>query len=213
MNRALTTRKDSRVIELDRAVVTLREDTVFAGVTATMHSGTVTHLAGTSRPGRATLLAAIAGLERHTGAIRFDGRPVGDARSDLYACFAGAPLVPSLTGYENLRLLAGRSLAKSELAAVAPAVADDSILRAEARWLTRGQRKRVHLVAALAAGARYLLFDELLAGDDAPTPAEVSAALDDRSPHATVLLAGPEASAYRELCTHRLDLVPLVTPE
>ena len=195
------------MIELHDVGVAVRGRIVLKHATATLQSGTVTHLAGANGSGKTTLIRAIAGIQRYSGSIRFDGADVARVRADLYVCFDDAPVVPYLSGYENVRLLLGRSLSASAIAAVAPALADASIFAMRARRLSHGQRKRVHLVAALASGARYLVFDEALDGVDAPTAAEVGDALRRCAPEATVLVTGHHAHTYGSLSSRRIDLV------
>ena len=202
------------MIEIQNVGIAVRGRTIVDQGTATLPSATVTHLAGANGSGKTTLIRAIAGLQRYSGSIRFDGANVARVRSKLYVCFDDAPVLPYLSGYENVRLLLGRSLSRSAIAAVAPSLADDSILRMRARQLSHGQRKRVHLVAALASGASYLILDEALNGVDAPTAAQVADALIQRAPEATVLVTGHHEDAYGGLSTRRIELVDgsLVVP-
>jgi ABC-type multidrug transport system ATPase subunit len=195
------------VIELQNVGVALRGRIVLEGGTATLRSATVTHLAGANGSGKTTLIRAIAGIQRHSGSIRFDGADVARVRSELYVCFDDAPVFPYLSGYENVRLLLGRALSRSAIAGVAPGLADDSILRMRARRLSHGQRKRIHLVAALASGARYLILDEALNGVDAPTAAELVEALRRRAPEATVLVTGHHDETYGSLSSRRVDIL------
>ncbi|HEY5231311.1 MAG TPA: ABC transporter ATP-binding protein [Galbitalea sp.] len=202
------------MIELQNVGVVVRGRTIVDNCTATLPSATVTHLAGVNGSGKTTLIRAIAGIQRYSGSIRFDGAVVARVRSQLYVCFDDAPVFPYLSGYENVRLLLGRQLSRSAIAAVAPTLADDGILRMRARQLSHGQRKRVHLVAALASGARYLILDEALNGVDAPTAAEVADALARRAPEATVLVTGHHEDTYGALSTRRIQLTDgrLVAP-
>jgi ABC-type multidrug transport system ATPase subunit len=195
------------VIELRNVGIAVRGQIVLEDGSATLRSATVTHLAGVNGSGKTTLIRAIAGIQRHSGSIRFDGADVARVRSELYVCFDDAPVFPYLSGYENVRLLLGRSLSRPVIAAVAPALADDSILRMRARRLSHGQRKRVHLVAALASGARYLILDEALNGVDAPTAEQVGTALRRRAPEATVLVTGHHDATYGALSSRRIDLI------
>jgi ABC-2 type transport system ATP-binding protein len=195
------------VIELQNVGIAVRGRTIVEQCTATLPSATVTHLAGANGSGKTTLIRAIAGLQRYSGNIRFDGADVARVRSQLYVCFDDAPVFPYLSGYENVRLLLGRQLSRAAIAAVAPALADEGMLRMRARQLSHGQRKRIHLAAALASGATYLILDEALNGVDAPTAAEVAAALAHRAPGATVLITGHHEDTYGALSTRRIELV------
>lgn len=195
------------MIEIHNVGIAVRGRVLLEKGTATIRSATVTHLAGANGSGKTTLIRAIAGIQRHSGSIRFDGANVARVRSELYVCFDDAPVFPYLSGYENVRLLLGRSLSKTEIASVAPTLADDSILGMRARSLSHGQRKRVHLVAALASGARYLILDEALNGVDAPTATQLADALGLRAPNATVLVTGHHDDTYGGLSSRRIDLV------
>jgi ABC-type nitrate/sulfonate/bicarbonate transport system ATPase subunit len=146
-------------------------------VSATFASGSVTCLdhADGSSP---ALLRAIAGFTRFSGSVR----------AALYVCFDDAPVLSYLSGYENVSLLGGRSMSKRELDAMAPEIADASLLRMSARRLSAGQRHRVHLLAAFASRARYLVFDVTSGDADAPSPAEIDAASKRCAPTATVIM-------------------------
>ncbi len=195
------------MIELENVGLWMHGRTVLEHGTATLRSATITYLTGAVGSGKSTLVRAIAGIEPYSGSIRFAGADVARVRSDLYVCFDDAPLFPFLSGYENVRLLLGRSLPRTHIASVAPAIADDAMLRMPARALSDAQRTRVHLAAALASGARYLVFDDVLSGVGAPTPAELGAALRHRAPSATVLVTGRDDDAYGRMATPRIDLV------
>jgi ABC-type multidrug transport system ATPase subunit len=156
-------------------------------VSATFASGSVTCLdhADGSSP---ALLRAIAGFTRFSGSILFDGEDIDSVRAALYVCFDDAPVLSYLSGYENVSLLGGRSMSKRELDAMAPEIADASLLRMSARRLSAGQRHRVHLLAAFASRARYLVFDVTSGDADAPSPAEIDAASKRCAPTATVIM-------------------------
>jgi ABC-2 type transport system ATP-binding protein len=195
------------VIEIDNVSIAVRGRTVLDHCSAMLRTDTITHLVGANGSGKTTLIRALAGIQRYSGSIRFDGVDVARVRSDLYVCFDDAPLFPYLSGYDNVRMLIGRAIQRADILAVAPAIADDDLLRVRARRLSHGQRKRLHLVAALASGARYLVFDEALNGVDAARVAEVSTALAHRAAGATVLFTGHHEEAWGELNARRIDIV------
>ncbi len=192
------------MIELDSVTIAVRGREILSNASATLESGTVTHLAGNNGSGKTTLIRAIAGIQRYSGSIRFDGAEAARVRAGLYVCFDDAPVFPYLSGYENVRMLLGRPLARADIAAAAPALADHQLLRVKAKKLSHGQRKRVHLVAALLSGARYLILDEALNGVDAPTAVEVGAALARLAPTSTVLLTGHHSDTYDHLASRGL---------
>ena len=195
------------MIEIENVRVAVRGRTILEHCAATLRTATVTHLVGANGSGKTTLIRAISGIQRYSGSIRFDGADVARVRSRLYVCFDDAPVFPYLTGYENVRMLLGRPLSRTAIGSVAPSLADHALLGMTARRLSHGQRKRLHLVAALASCAPYLVFDEALNGVDAPTVVEVATALRERAPEATVLLTGHHEEAYASLATRRIDIV------
>jgi ABC-type multidrug transport system ATPase subunit len=195
------------VIEIDNVSIAVRGRTILDHCSATLRADTITHLVGANGSGKTTLLRAIAGIQRYSGSIRFDGADVARVRSELYVCFDDAPLLPYLNGYDNVRTLLGRTLPRSVLRDVAPAIADDVLLRMRARTLSHGQRKRLHLLAALASEARYLIFDEALNGVDAATMAEVSTQLARRAAGETVLFTGHHDETYGSMSARRIDIV------
>jgi ABC-type multidrug transport system ATPase subunit len=195
------------VIDLDNLTIAARGRTILDRATVTIPSDGITHLAGANGSGKTTLIRAIAGIQRHTGEIRFDGVPLGSVRHTTYVSFDDAPVFPFLSGYENLSQLLGRRVSPGAAAALAPAIADHALLRMPARRLSNGQRKRLHLLAALLSNARYLVLDEVFSGIDAPTAEAARVALERRSETSTILLTGHEDVAAASLASTHLELV------
>ncbi len=176
------------MIELDNVAVVVDGMPLFDAVTDRFDDASTTVIEGEVTSAPTTLLRAIAGIEPFSGSIRIDGLDARRARSRLYVCFDDAPVVPYLSGYENVRLLSGRRVSTTSLAAIAPSIASDALLRRNARTLSAGERKRIHVVAALASHAANLVFDRATSGPDAPTLDEVSSAVAYRSPAATLVV-------------------------
>ena len=195
------------MIEIDNISIAVRGTTVLDHCSLTLRAGTITHLVGANGSGKTTLIRALAGIQRYSGSIRFDGADVARVRSKLYVCFDDAPLLPYLNGYDNVQTLLGQSIPRATIHGAAPEIADEKILRRRARSLSHGERKRVHLVAALASGARYLIFDEALNGVDAGTASAVGVALEHRAAGATVLFTGHHEDTFGDLSSRRIDIV------
>jgi ABC-type multidrug transport system ATPase subunit len=194
------------MITLDNVSIAVRGRSIVERCTVTLEPATVTHLAGENGSGKTSLIRAIAGIQRHSGRIRFDGARISQVRPALYVCFDDAAVFPFLTGYENIGMLLGAPIPKRTIAGAAPSLADDALLRMPARKLSHGQRKRLHLVAALLSRARYLVLDEALNGVDAPSSAEVAVALRRHLPDATVLVTGHHDDACAGLADRHLVL-------
>jgi len=194
------------VIRLDRVTVDLRGRRIIDNATTTVPGGGVTLFTGENGAGKTTLIRAIAGLQRYSGSIRIYPRERTSARPPLYVCFDDAPVFGHISGYNNVRMLLGRSLRTNEIRDCAPAIADHGLLRLPARSLSLGQRKRLHILAALMSGAGCIILDEALSGVDAPGAREVAAALVATATTATVLVTSHGTDAAAELATHHLHL-------
>ena len=192
------------MIEIDGLGMTVGGTAVFENCSAALESGTVTLVRGVSGSGKTTLVRAIAQLEQYSGSIRFDGVEASHVRDRLYACLDDAPLIPYLNGYDNVRMLAGRADSNDRIRSAAPSVAGDALLRRAAHELSVGQRKRVHLVAAVCGRADYLVFDDILSGIDAPTVAELAPALREPARGATVLLTARPDDGLESVASHQL---------
>jgi ABC-type lipoprotein export system ATPase subunit len=174
------------------------EDAVLRDVSASFPAGTFTALVGRSGSGKTTLLHLLAGLDRPTsGSVTLLGQRIDRlGRADLaelrrlhVALVTQEPgLIPYLTAAENTRLglaLRGREDEDEDL--VARVLADVSLehrVDTPAAKLSAGERQRLAVARALAAGTELLLMDE-------PT-----ARLDEENAHAVVALLGRAARTH-----------------
>ena len=173
------------------------EDAVLKDVSATFAAGTFTALVGRSGSGKTTLLHLLAGLDRPTsGSVTLLGETLdGLGRADLaelrrlhVALVTQEPgLIPYLTAAENTRLglaLRGRDDDEELVARVLADVSLEHRADSPAAKLTAGERQRLAVARALAAGTELLLMDE-------PT-----ARLDEENAHAVVRLLGFAARTH-----------------
>lgn len=194
------------MIRLDEVTVAVRGRVLLNRVSAIIPPSTITHLTGENGSGKTTLVRAIAGLQRYSGSIRFSPSASRSLRPPLYVCFDDAPVMRQLSGYENVRLLLGRSLPRRRIADFAPQLASDDLLRMRAGRLSHGQRKRLHLLAAVMCGAETLILDEALNGVDLPGTADVADALARYAGESTVLITGHVGDAATDLASRQLIL-------
>ncbi|MGL6278200.1 MAG: ATP-binding cassette domain-containing protein [Gaiella sp.] len=138
-----------------------------AGIDLRVRAGETVVLVGPNGSGKTTLLNVVAGLRPPTsGSVRVGGAPPGSR-----AARRQVALVPDqpagfeeLTVTEQARLLV--ALAGSESRADETALAElelEPLADARLGTLSRGQRRRAALAAALAAAPRLLLVDEATA--------------------------------------------------
>jgi ABC-2 type transport system ATP-binding protein len=142
---------------------------VLRGLDFEMASGRVTGLLGPSGCGKTTLIRAMAGTQRFSGALRVLGRPAGDRalrREVAYAAQTGA-IYADLTVSENVRYFAAVLRADAgDADRVLDAVDLDPMRDTLVGRLSGGERSRVSLAVALLGTPRLLLLDEPTVGLD-----------------------------------------------
>jgi phospholipid/cholesterol/gamma-HCH transport system ATP-binding protein len=155
---------------------------ILRGVDLDVHDGETLVIIGGSGCGKSTFLKCVIGLVRpDEGIIEVDGMDITKLRDEVevaayrrkfgYAFQEGA-LFDSLTVWENvtfgLRYLTDipesryRSIAREKLALVGLKDIEDM----KPAQLSGGMKKRVSLARAIAAGPKYLLYDEPTTGLD-----------------------------------------------
>jgi cobalamin transport system ATP-binding protein len=152
-----------------------RRRDVLRSVDLTLTRGDLVALVGTNGSGKTTLLRLLTGVLRpDAGAVRFDGRPVGDWRRpelarrvavlpqqlDLPAGFRVAELVEMGRAPHARRLFAST---EADARAVSRALADAGALELADRYaeeLSGGERQRLLVAMALAQEPDLLLLDE-----------------------------------------------------
>ena len=143
----------------------------------------ITVLFGASGAGKSTLLRTLAGFERASGRIEFDGRAWLDSaagkdlrphRRPVGYVFQDGRLFTHLTVAGNLRFAQRRGLAGApDLDDVVEALALEPLLARDVQSLSGGEQRRVALGRTLLTGARMLLLDEPFTGLDAGRKHEV----------------------------------------
>jgi putative ABC transport system ATP-binding protein len=163
---------------------------VLRGVELRVEKGEFVAIMGPSGSGKATLLNALAGLDRPTsGEVWLDGRRVDTMseaalarfrRTRVGFVFQAFNLLPTLTAVENVELpllLAGRGRRKAHRMAIG--LLDDLGLGARPdaapSQLSGGQQQRVALARALANGPDIVIGDEPTGNLDSVASREVLA--------------------------------------
>ncbi len=160
-----------------------------ADVDLTVRRGELVLLLGQVGSGKSSLLAALAGLMEHTGAIRWNGTEVADAQEFLrpgqVAYVAQVPRVMSGSFADNVRLDHERDvdgpIDDARLGQdVTEAGGPHALVGHRGVRLSGGQVQRLALARALAADAEVLLADDVSSALDARTEIELWQALRDR---------------------------------
>jgi branched-chain amino acid transport system ATP-binding protein len=158
------------MLELTEVVAGYGGNTVLHGVSLTVPERTIVCVLGANGAGKTTTLRAISGVVRRSGAIRLDGRAIGQASAEQIARWGvahvpqGGSVYQKLTVEENLRM--GAHLRR------------DGDVRADRHrvsdyfpWLSRrcdqlagtlsgGQQRMLAIARALMMRPRLLMLDE-----------------------------------------------------
>ncbi len=163
-------------LEVQRVAVQLGGGTVLADVSLTARPGEIVALLGPSGCGKTTLLRVIAGLQPHTGDVRWQGQSVAGVpshRRGFGLVFQDQALFPHLDVARNvafgLRMQAWSAAERTRrVAELLELVELSGLSRRPVDALSGGEAQRVALARALAPRPRLLMLDEPLAGLDRP---------------------------------------------
>lgn len=139
------------------------EQPVLEDVTLSFADGKITALLGASGRGKTTVLRLLAALEKPNG-----GRVKANGRVGYL--FQEPRLLPTLTAFENVRLVAGSDAEAKRAMALCKADALADKLPAE---MSGGERQRVALARLVAFGGDIWLLDEPFSALDADTKAQI----------------------------------------
>ena len=163
-------------LEVQRVSVHLGGAAVLDDVSLTASAGEIVALLGPSGCGKTTLLRVIAGLQPHTGDVRWQGRSVAAVpahRRGFGLVFQDQALFPHLDVERNvgfgLRMQGGGAAERTQrVAELLELVGLSGLSRRPVDALSGGEAQRVALARALAPHPRLLMLDEPLAGLDRP---------------------------------------------
>lgn len=133
---------------------------VLEDVSLTVPGGAVVCLMAPSGRGKTTLLRCIAGLEMP------DSGTVTGVPERLGFVFQEDRLCPQLDAVENVRLVTGRAMSRSDIEAHLLELELADCLDQRAAELSGGQRRRVSIARAVCYGPELLLLDEPFKGLD-----------------------------------------------
>lgn len=159
--------------------------------------GTVCCIIGPNGAGKSTLMSAIVGLTPLTaGAITLDDASVPDSmalRRRVGFAAQTEALYPLLSGRENLSAfgrLAGveRPVLERRIGELAERLTIERFLDRPVRELSGGERRRVHVAAALISEADVVMLDEPTAGVDPLTRSNVVSLVNDIAATGTSVL-------------------------
>ncbi|MCC6226746.1 MAG: ABC transporter ATP-binding protein [Microthrixaceae bacterium] len=151
-------------------------------VTFGVEAGAVCCVIGRNGAGKSTLMSSIVGLTRlNEGSVTLGGESLPDSaelRRRVGFAAQSEALYPLLSGRENLTMFGrlaglGRSELRARVADVAQRLSIADLLDQPVRQLSGGERRRVHVAAALISDVDVVMLDEPTAGVDPVTRSNV----------------------------------------
>jgi heme exporter protein A len=185
-----------------------------SGLSFSVQSGELLHVAGSNGSGKTTLLRTLCGLSKpNAGEIHWDGTPIQEL-DDEYRChlaYVGHSdaVQGELTPLENLRT-AGCLAGGGEVSDARPAlerVGLSSLSRLPAKLLSQGQKRRLALARLLLAPKRLWILDEPFSGLDARSVAVIEDLLGEHlDVHGMVVITSHQEHAWRARTVRRISL-------
>lgn len=193
---------DGAVVEAERISKRYGSTVVFNDTSFRARPGRLTVVLGPNGSGKTTLVRLIAGFTRPSGGrILVDGHPPGTGRG-LGLVPEDPQLYPHLSGFHNLRLLAGCvRLDEAEGRRILATLGlPDELLRQKGSGYSFGQRKRLSLAAAcLSSPSLWLLDDPANGLDPAGVEAFVEVMRQRKARGDTLLVTGQSLSRLEPL--------------
>ncbi len=167
--------------------------TVLTDLSASFAPNAVHFVMGRNGAGKSTLLRCIMGLERHGGAVTWQGERLRPEERTITPVFDTAPAYPRLTGRQNIAVLCPES------AGGAARYLDDEKLGARVSTYSHGERMRLTLMMALNSSSPILLLDEPTNGLDRSAMVQLQEDLKRVKGERTVLLTGHNLEFYSDV--------------
>lgn len=169
------------------------------GVDLTVMPGQIVGLLGRNGAGKSTLVSVVGGLRRpDAGTCRISGIDTatrgGQARRGLGLAPQDIGIYPTLSVKDNLVFfgriagLRGREKTNRRIGDIAEALSVSHLLGRQARTLSGGEKRRVHVAAALLHNPPLVVLDEPTAGADIDTRNRLLALVKDLSAAGTGVL-------------------------
>ena len=201
-------------IEVNHVYKSFGKEQVLMDVNFSIPPGSIYGVVGNNGSGKTVLMKCICGFMKcDRGKIVVNGRQVGkevDFPDRLGVIIETPGLIPNLTGYKNLKILAalkGR-IGKSDIRETLQRVGLDPDMKKPVSKYSLGMRQRLGIAQAIMEDPKVLVLDEPFNGLDRYWVVEIRALLKDlKADGKSILLASHNAQDIEELCDHVKDLM------
>ena len=160
------------MIKVDHVGLTIKKTRILDDINLKLERGKIHGLVGRNGSGKTMLMKCICGFVRPTeGRVFVDGKQIGkdaDFPESLGVIIETPEFIPSLSGYDNLRMLAGgrHRIGPDEIKAAMDLVELDWKMRLHVKKYSLGMRQRLGIAQALMESPDLLVLDEPLNGLD-----------------------------------------------
>lgn len=201
------------MIKVDHVGLTIKKTRILDDINLKLERGKIHGLVGRNGSGKTMLMKCICGFVRPTeGRVFVDGKQIGkdaDFPESLGVIIETPEFIPSLSGYDNLRMLAGgrHRIGPDEIKAAMDLVELDWKMRLHVKKYSLGMRQRLGIAQALMESPDLLVLDEPLNGLDEDGAAKIRKVLMEKQKEGTtILIASHNSEDIRVMChtVHRL---------
>jgi len=173
-------------------------------VSLLIHEGDIAGLIGPNGSGKSTLLKILAGIYKPDNGIGYIGKQqIGKAPICCGLMLENQPFIETLSGFENLKLLAGISgkATRDEIIQVIEYVGLNPADKRAVRKYSLGMRQRLGFAQAIMEKEKLLLLDEPTNGLDPKAAYEFrSSVLEQASRGVTVIVSSHSLSQISKIC-------------
>lgn len=148
------------MIEITNFSKKYRNTTIFTNINILLEDQKTYFILGKNGSGKTTFLKCLLGLENYSGTISF----IPLENHEIFPVFDDIPLYPTLSGYDNIKLLAGKVYNEYEVNKLRGL--SKNILRKKVQYYSLGERKKVLMLAAMLKKPHYIILDEIANGLD-----------------------------------------------
>lgn len=186
---------------------------VLKDVNLTVEPGEILGIVGNNGSGKTVLMKCICGFMRQDrGRILVNGRQIGrdcDFPDSLGVIIETPGFLPGISGYKNLKLLAGlkAEIEKPQIVDALKRVGLDPYMKKPVARYSLGMRQKLGIAQAIMENPDILILDEPFNGLDKNSAAAMRELLKElRAQNKAILLASHNAQDIEELCNEVHDM-------
>lgn len=189
------------------------KQTVLKDVNLNIEAGQIFGIVGNNGSGKTVLMKCICGFMRpDKGRILVNGRQIGrdcDFPESLGVIIETPGFLPNLTGYKNLKILAGlkAQIGRQEILDTLRRVGLDPAMKKPVAKYSLGMRQKLGIAQAIMENPDILILDEPFNGLDKNSVGAMRELLKElRTQGKAILLASHNAQDMEELCNEVHDM-------